>query len=86
MTLKKLWEMLIDNLNQQLITVWTGSNSTNCRYSTTSPVMQNVGLTFMLGMGQAIGAGIEGQQTANYRRQQLNNGNMDSQYQITDSQ
>lgn len=24
------------------------------------PVMQNVGMTFMLGMGQAIGAGIEG--------------------------
>ena len=38
------------------------------------PVMQNVGLTLMLGMGQAIGAGIEGQQTANYRKQQLNNG------------
>lgn len=38
------------------------------------PVLQNVGLTLMLGMGQAIGAGIEGQQTANYRRQQLNNG------------
>ena len=34
------------------------------------PVMQNVGLTFMLGMGQALGAGLEGQQTANYRRSQ----------------
>ena len=31
------------------------------------PVLQNVGLTFMLGMGQAIGAGIEGQQTQNYQ-------------------
>ena len=34
------------------------------------PVMQNVGLTFMLGMGQALGAGLEGQQTENYRRSQ----------------
>ena len=32
------------------------------------PVMQNVGLTFMLGMGQAIGAGIEGAQTAEWRK------------------
>ena len=38
------------------------------------PVLQNVGLTLMLGMGQAIGAGIEGKQTADYRKQQLNNG------------
>ena len=29
------------------------------------PVMQNVGLTFMLGMGQAIGAGIEGNPNMN---------------------
>ena len=36
------------------------------------PVMQNVGLTLMLGMGQAIGAGLEGQQTANYQRSMLN--------------
>ena len=36
------------------------------------PVMQNVGLTLMLGMGQAIGAGIEGQQTANYQKAMLN--------------
>ena len=32
------------------------------------PVMQNVGLTFMLGMGQALGAGLEGSmgQNTNY--------------------
>ena len=36
------------------------------------PVLQNVGLTLMLGMGQAIGAGIEGQQTANYQKAMLN--------------
>ena len=28
------------------------------------PVMQNVGLTLMLGMGQALGAGIEGAQSS----------------------
>ena len=33
------------------------------------PVLQNVGLTLMLGMGEAIGAGIEGAQTAKYRRE-----------------
>lgn len=32
------------------------------------PVMQNVGLTFMLGMGEAIGAGIQGAQTAEWRK------------------
>ena len=31
------------------------------------PVMQNVGMTFMLGMGQALGAGLEGAQTQNYQ-------------------
>jgi len=35
------------------------------------PVMQNVGLTFMLGMGQAIGAGIEGANTRNYQSKML---------------
>ena len=35
------------------------------------PVMQNVGLTFMLGMGQALGAGLEGAQTANYQNNML---------------
>ena len=35
------------------------------------PVMQNVGMTFMLGMGQALGAGLEGAQTANYQRTQM---------------
>ena len=35
------------------------------------PVMQNVGLTFMLGMGQALGAGLEGAQTQNYQNQML---------------
>ncbi len=29
------------------------------------PVMQNVGLTLMIGMGQALGAGIEGAQSSN---------------------
>tara|TARA_A100001011_G_C14154991_1_gene775644 strand:+ start:22 stop:669 length:648 start_codon:yes stop_codon:yes gene_type:complete len=29
------------------------------------PVMQNVGMTFMLGMGQALGAGIEGNASLN---------------------
>ena len=33
------------------------------------PVMQNVGLTFMLGMGQALGAGLDGMPTkTNYQR------------------
>jgi hypothetical protein len=31
-----------------------------------APVMQNVGMTLMLGAAQAIGAGIEGNQTKNY--------------------
>jgi hypothetical protein len=31
-----------------------------------APVMQNVGMTLMLGAAQAIGAGIEGNQTQNY--------------------
>ena len=35
------------------------------------PVMQNVGMTFMLGMGQALGAGIEGMPAANYQRTQM---------------
>ena len=39
------------------------------------PVMQNVGLTFMLGMGQAIGAGIQGAETANYQRKMLERDN-----------
>ena len=30
------------------------------------PVMQNVGMTFMLGMGQALGAGIEGMNQQKY--------------------
>ena len=32
------------------------------------PFMQNVGLTFMLVMGEAIGAGIQGAQTAEWRK------------------
>ena len=35
------------------------------------PVMQNVGLTLMLGMGQAIGAGIEGASTSDYQSKML---------------
>ena len=38
------------------------------------PVMQSPGLALMIGMGQALGAGIEGQQTAKYRRSQSNQG------------
>ena len=34
-----------------------------------APVMQNVGMTLMLGAAQAIGAGIEGNQTQNYGNQ-----------------
>ena len=35
------------------------------------PVMQNVGMTFMLGMGQALGAGLEGAQTQNYQSKMM---------------
>lgn len=35
------------------------------------PVMQNVGMTFMLGMGQALGAGLEGAQTQNYQNSMM---------------
>lgn len=35
-----------------------------------TPVSQNVGMTLMLGMGQALGAGIEGLDTKNWRNQQ----------------
>ena len=38
-----------------------------------APVMQNVGMTLMLGMANAIGAGIEGQQTQDYRNKTLSN-------------
>ena len=38
------------------------------------PVMQNVGMTFMLGMGQALGAGLEGAETSNYQSKMLQRG------------
>ena len=38
-----------------------------------APVMQNVGMTLMLGMANAVGAGLEGQQTQDWRNRNLSN-------------
>ena len=60
MMLKKLWQMLIDSSRQLNRSFGKVAIAPVQDFVPPAPQMENVGLTLMMGMGQALGAGLDG--------------------------